>query len=208
RRQPGRPHHHRPRREVKWLAFALAALLPAPALLALHFRDGPPARVTGGFGEDSCLACHSGNALNDPAGMLTLGGFPERYVPGQRYELELALSRSGGIATAGFQLAVRLATGNTQAGTLNVPEPDTSGVALLEERGVQFAYHRRADASRADAGSFRWKISWTAPESAGDVILHAAAVAGDGDESQLEDYVYSLKTGAARECGATPITGT
>ena len=69
----------------------LAVFLPPPSLLALHFRDGPPARVTGGFGEDSCLACHSGKALNEAGGRLTLSGFPEMYVPGARYELELRL---------------------------------------------------------------------------------------------------------------------
>ena len=74
-------------------AATLAVLLPAPSLLALHFRDGPPARVTGGFGEDSCLACHSGKALNEAGGRLTLSGFPEMYVPGATYELELEMSR-------------------------------------------------------------------------------------------------------------------
>jgi hypothetical protein len=171
---------------------AFAVLLAAPALLALHFKDGPPARVTGGFGEDTCLACHSGNVLNDAAGSLGLTGFPERYVPGRRYELELALSRPAGIATAGFQLAVRLDTGNARAGTIEVPDSDAADVALLDERGVQFAHHRRPDAARADAGTFRWKMAWTAPEGAGEVVLHAAAVAGSGDESQLGDYVYAL----------------
>ena len=123
-------------------AFA-ALLLSAPALLALHFRDGPPARVTGGFGEDSCLACHFGNELNESRGQLMLGGFPGIYEPGATYELELALARPG-MAVAGFQLAIRSDPESTQAGTLRVPATDESHMGLLSERGVQFAQHRIA----------------------------------------------------------------
>jgi hypothetical protein len=39
----------------------------------------------------------------------------------------------------------------------------------------------------------RWKLSWTAPETAGKIFAHAAAVAGDGDESQSGDHVYTLE---------------
>jgi hypothetical protein len=39
----------------------------------------------------------------------------------------------------------------------------------------------------------RWKLSWTAPETAGTRVAHAAAVAGDGDESQTGDHVYTLE---------------
>ncbi|MEX0733236.1 MAG: choice-of-anchor V domain-containing protein [Steroidobacteraceae bacterium] len=172
---------------------ALAAFLPATALLALHFRDGPPARVTGGFGEDSCLACHSGNALNQAGGRLTLSGIPERYLPGATYELELTLSRPPKLAAAGFQLAIRRAADKMQAGTIRLSTEDEPRMGLLDERGVQFAHHRLAEAAPPGADSVRWKLSWTAPANAGQVILHAAAVAGDGDDSQLGDYVYKLE---------------
>ncbi|HEY7739502.1 MAG TPA: choice-of-anchor V domain-containing protein, partial [Steroidobacteraceae bacterium] len=172
-------------------AFA-ALLLTAPALLALHFRDGPPARVTGGFGEDSCAACHFGNELNESRGQLMLGGFPGIYQPGARYELELALARPR-MAAAGFQLAIRSDPGSTQAGMLRVPETDESHMDLRFERGVQFAQHRLAESAPGADGMVRWKLTWTAPEAGGRAVLHAAAVAGDGDESQAGDYVYTLE---------------
>lgn len=172
---------------------ALAALLLAtPALLALHFRDGPPARVTGGFGEDSCLACHFGNEPNESRGQLMLGGLPGIYEPGATYELELALVRPG-MAVAGFQLAIRSDPESTQAGALRVPATDESHMGLLSERGIRFAQHRIARAAPGEGGIVRWKLSWTAPEAGGRVALHAAAVAGDGDESQAGDYVYTLE---------------
>ena len=153
------------KRAVRAVA-ALAVLLAAPSLLALHFRDGPPARVTGGFGEDSCLACHSGKALNEAGGRLTLSGFPEMYVPGAMYELELEMSRPPKLASAGFQLAIRFAGDKTQAGTIRLAADDEPRMGLLDERGIQFAHHRLAEVTPPDADSVRWKLSWNAPERA------------------------------------------
>jgi hypothetical protein len=170
---------------------ALTALLPAPALFALHFADGPPARVSGGFGEDSCAACHFDRAVNDASGRLTLAGFPERYEPGATYELELTLSREPAFAAAGFQLAVRLADGLTQAGTIEVPAAEQLRIGLQDQRGVRFAHHRLATTAQPATNTARWKLSWTAPAAVGTVWIHAAAVAADGDESQLGDRVYT-----------------
>lgn len=181
-------------------ALLVAALLPGPALFALHFRDGPPARVTGGFGGDSCIACHSGNVLNDGVGRFTLAGFPGRYTPGTIYDLELTLSRPTAIAAAGFQLAVRRAD-TTQAGTIRVPAEDQARVALLDERGVQYAHHRLVEPAPPAPDTVRWKLSWTAPEDAGEIFVHAAAVAGDGDESQAGDHVYTLEKSAELSSG-------
>lgn len=171
-----------------------AALVPVSAVLALHFRDGPPARVTGGFGEDSCLACHSGQALNEPGGRLTLTRFPERFTPGATYELELALSRPE-TTVAGFELAVRHAD-QTQAGRIRVPAGSEERIGLSDERGVQFAHHLLPDAALAHDGAVRWRLDWTAPDSTGRVVVHAAAVAGDGDDSELGDHVYTLEAAA------------
>jgi hypothetical protein len=45
----------------------------------------------------------------------------------------------------------------------------------------------------------RWKLSWTAPEAGGRAVLHAAAVAGDGDESQAGDFAYTLEAVSASD---------
>jgi hypothetical protein len=181
-----------------WLA-AAAPLVPASTVLALHFRDGPPARVTGGFDEDSCVACHADQPVNDAEGRLTLSGFPKRYAPGRTYEIELALSRPQ-LKAAGFELAVRDARARTQAGKLEIPAGSGERIGLSDERGVQFAHHLRPeqpmqqDASAApEAAAARWALSWTAPDAGGPVVLHAAAVAGDGDDSELGDFVYTTE---------------
>ena len=83
-------------------------MLLGAALPRVSFRDGPPAAVTGGFGEDSCLACHFENALNEPGGSLVLSGLPDSYEPGNEYALSLTLERPA-LRVAGFQLSARMA---------------------------------------------------------------------------------------------------
>jgi hypothetical protein len=39
----------------------------------------------------------------------------------------------------------------------------------------------------------RWALLWTAPDTGDRVVLHASAVAGDGDDSQLGDHVYTVE---------------
>ena len=90
----------------------------------------------------------------------------------------------------GFQLAVRNSEDRTQAGDVTIS--DDKRLGILDERGVQFVQHRLTAAPATGEDTVRWQIAWSAPKSAGRVTLHAAAVAGDGDESQAGDYVYTL----------------
>jgi hypothetical protein len=166
------------------------AALAAPAVLA--FRDGPPARVSGGFGEDDCSVCHVSDALNEPAGRLTLTGLPEQVIAGRAYALTLQLSRPG-LITAGFQLAIRVADESAQAGRLEAAGPNPRRVVVFESRGIQFAQHTAPEIPPGVEGVVRWPLTWTAPAEPGRIAVHAAAVAGDGDESELGDYVYTLE---------------
>jgi hypothetical protein len=174
-------------------------MLAAAAASALAFEDGPPERTTGGFGEDSCLACHMGSAENEPSGTFTLSGLPDRFTPGERYTMMLTLSRKG-TAVAGFQMTVRAAGDGGQAGTLGVPAQERTRVALMSARGVQYAHHTAAGIEVGPGGTNRWSIQWDAPDVDGTVVVHAAAVAGDGDASQIGDHVYTLERTAEAAC--------
>lgn len=167
------------------------ALLLAAAVRGVPFPDGPPAAVTGGFGEDSCLACHFDNGLNEPGGSLVLAGLPDSYEPGGSYTLSLALERSG-LRSAGFQLSARLADGR-QAGTLTAGPSDENRVGVLEHRAIQYIQHELNGVAPTSPGASAWSMVWTAPDSGGPVTFHAAAVAGDHDESQTGDFVYTLE---------------
>ncbi len=163
------------------------------------FRDGPPARVTGGFGEDSCFACHWDGTENDGVGRLQVSGFPEEYEPGVDYELGISL-RHPELVVAGFQLAVRTRDGEAQAGALGLPDPDEGRVAILVDREVEFAHHTVSGTEPVENAAARWSLQWTAPETgSGTALLHISAVAGDGDDSQMGDAVYTLELESRRQ---------
>lgn len=169
------------------------------------FKDGPPARLSGGFGEETCWACHFDAEENDPAGSLTLSGVPDRFVPGESYRLTLTLTRPK-MRVGGFQLTARFAEDGVQAGTLAPLPEEVDRIGVLVEREVQYAHHLLPGVELAAPDTARWTLLWRAPEaeaahSGPTVLFHAAGVAGDGDDSQIGDFVYST---SAESPAATP----
>lgn len=166
---------------------------PAPFTLPLaSFPDGPPARVTGGFGEDTCAACHFTFDDAPPAGRLEVAGLPDCYRGGDGYDLVVTLEDSD-MAVAGFQLAVRVRADATQAGELTAGANDGQRVTVQVDRGVAFAQHTLNGSTPTAPGEARWRVRWTAPSEGRPVVLHATALAGDGDHSQEGDRTYSAK---------------
>jgi hypothetical protein len=176
-------------------AVARAATLCLAAGPLLAFPDAPPAGTTGGFGEDSCFACHFDGTPNDGRGKLTLSGLPERYEGGETYTLTLSLTHPE-MAVAGFLLAIRHVRDGNQAGRLDVPTAESSRVGLTEEREITFAHHLLDGTALEERHEARWSIDWTASASAEPVVVHVSAVAGDGDASQAGDHVYTLERAA------------
>ena len=156
---------------------------------ASRFPHSPPPAHTGGFNEPTCEACHFGEPLNDAPGALEVLGFPERYVPGSRYDLRIRL-RHPELRAAGFQAAVRSpdGQGGSDAGTLE-PLDDRVSATLYE----YVTYLSQSANGAAATDSAEWKISWTAPASRTGVVLNVAGNAADGDASQFGDRVYSLE---------------
>jgi hypothetical protein len=188
--------------EVQGLASEVSPLgtiaFHGPGGLAPAFPDGAPARVAGGFGGDTCLACHwEFDHEEDSVGSLQVTGLPEEWTPGTSYTLEIEVQRPG-MAVGGFQLAARFAADTTQAGTFHIPDHDTERIAVLDEGGLLFAQHTEAGIPVDEGtGRIRWTVVWKAPATGGpgdgEVVLNISAVAGDGDRSQMGDYVYSAE---------------
>lgn len=175
------------------VALAAAASLAAAGSARVHGRAypyGAPPGTTGGFGEPTCAMCHFGNALNAPAGSLTIEGLPARYTPGQAYRLIIRLRRPQ-MAVAGFQLSARTAAG-AQAGTLAAAADGAESVQVQAAAGIQYAGHTEDGSRTATPGAAEWRVVWTAPAS-GSVTFSAAANAADDDNSPLGDYVYALE---------------
>jgi hypothetical protein len=158
---------------------------PGPGLV---YRDGPPAGFSGGFGEDHCQACHSGDKVNASPGSLKISA-PEHYSPEKTYAVTITLTRPG-MAVGGFQLTARFAEGGAQAGTLALADGQQDRVKVMNDRGVQYAYHLRPGSQLTATDVVRWTLRWTAPAGRRAVLFHAAANAANGDDSQSGDFVY------------------
>lgn len=194
---------------------------PAPAAWSGspsgHFLDGPPARVTGGFGEDSCQDCHWDFEVGDPEGSLRVEGIPDAFIPGESYPVTVVLSRPG-MESGGFQLAARYASDTTQAGSFDVAERDRDRARVNTDRDVQFVQHTLVGVPVERPHVTAWSMTWTAPPAPGTgrasapdssgaaprsseppaILFHASAVAADGDESQVGDYVYVFEARTVR----------
>jgi hypothetical protein len=170
---------------------ACAVLFGAVVAIPLRaYPKGPPAGVTGGFGEETCAKCHKTYAVNagreKTLGDLVVTGLPAQYQPGETYALKVEVTheRDGGVW--GFQLAARTKGAGAQAGTL---EPKDTGTQVVTDKGIQYIEHT-AEGIFANVFEF----SWTAPAGpVGDVAIDVAANAADGDASPVGDYIYSSR---------------
>ncbi|MCE2514350.1 MAG: hypothetical protein J4F37_04945 [Acidobacteria bacterium] len=55
------------------------------------YLEGPPAAHVGGFGSDTCHACHFENELDAPGGSLALRGVPVAFAPSATYRITRAV---------------------------------------------------------------------------------------------------------------------
>ena len=161
----------------------------------VFYADGAPPGFSGGFGEPSCHACHFHHEVNTLPGRVALTGVPERYVAGERYPLTVTLSRAG-LRTGGFQLTARFADGGAQAGTLQPAPGDEQRVKVERPGAIEYAGQRRAGSQPVAGDGLRWTLVWTAPSTGGAVQFHAAANAGDNDETVEGDFVYTTSATA------------
>jgi hypothetical protein len=160
------------------------------------YANGAPPGFSGGFGEQSCHACHFQADPNTPPGQVSIAGVPQLFTPGQRYVLTITLTRPG-MRAGGFQLTARFADGGRQAGTLTA---DGDGRVVVERSGdILYANQRATGSALVGPDRAEWTLSWTAPEAGGLVRFHVSANAADGDESTSGDYVYT----ATAETGPT-----
>jgi hypothetical protein len=158
------------------------------------FRDGPPARYTGGFSEPTCVSCHFEGQVNQAPGTLALVGVPEQYEAGKVYPVTVTLTRPG-MLIAGFELSVRFESG-AQAGTLELLPDDKDKIGLTLERDVQYAHHLRPGTSRVVSDTSRWTLRWTAPSSSAPVVFNAVGNAANSDDSPLGDFIFTTEVKA------------
>ena len=143
----------------KWkLGASVFYVLVCACGLLLARSSGPPAGRTGDFGETSCTACHSGNAINAAGGTLTISGVPSNYTPGQTYPITVTISKSGQTRW-GFELSARIVSGATQGGTLIAS--DTANTQIVTQNNIQYIEHTSAG-TQVGAGQGVWTFNWKA----------------------------------------------
>lgn len=164
---------------------------PAAWPAVVRHAAAPPAAHTGGFGEPTCQACHTGLPLNDPGGTLAVS-VPERgALAGSTYRITVRLEGDIYTRRAGFQGALRWADGKRSGRSAGRVRPLGADVAITESpEGVAYV-HQTLSGSDASSGAVEWSFEWTAPPEVGQVALHVAANAANGDDSPLDDLIYT-----------------
>ena len=189
------------------IVIPVAIVLIVLPIAAAAFKEGPYPNVTGGFGDHSCHLCHLDNPINAPGGSLTVEGVPQRFVPGETYDITVTIRRDG-LRRGGFEIAARFAGGTQkgrQAGTWrllddrvqlipgavdHVPTPGPPP-RVSRRGGVVFVQHNLAGSRAAASGRNTWTIEWTAPAPATSTVqFNVAANASNNDDSPLGDYIY------------------
>lgn len=176
-------------------AFVLCAvaLVVTGAAVPVFHATAPPVGHTGGFGEPTCLACHTGDPLNAFGGSVRVEGLPERFLPGTAYPLTVVLLADE-TSVAGFQLAARFGAedgGGRPAGTLRPLDGRVS--VTSDDDGQPYAHQTEAGAVVADPAGSSWTLEWVAPRDGGEVVFHVAANSGNGDNSPLGDLIYAAE---------------
>ena len=163
--------------------------------------EGPPPGHTGGFGEPTCAACHFGAPLNQPGATLEVVGLDEGYRPGQRHPVTIRFE-SFDMLAAGFQGSFRFKNGDQRGAGAGQVRPLDDRVTVVPggDGGPEYVQHTRAGSAPAD-GAAEWTFEWRAPDAEAPVVFHLAANSGGGDDSPLDDLVYTLSV------TLTPVAG-
>lgn len=164
----------------------MAIVIVPGALTLFAYKEGPPPDRTGGFGGETCLACHAGNPLNAPEGSLRIAGIPDAYQPGAAYRIAITLARKD-LYTAGFQITARNSA-REFVGTWRALDDRTKVVE-------GFVQQTARGANAPKDGENQWELEWTAPSSSNSAIMfNAAANASNDDASALGDFIYTYET--------------
>ncbi len=139
------------------IVIKLSIILALVTGVVLANSAGPQLGLTGGFGENTCVQCHSSFQVNSGGGSVSISGLPPNgYTPDTEYSLAVTVSKSGQLRW-GFELAARFQDGGNQAGSLiagNGTQIRTGG-----PQNVQYISHNAPGtwAGTQDSGAWSFK---------------------------------------------------
>jgi hypothetical protein len=150
--------------------------------------SGAPAGRTGAPGEQSCVACHAGTALNgddlNSLVMLDANDNPvTNYFPDSTYTM--VFNNTDPAVKKGFQLVGLKLSDNLQAGV--VTGNSSTGTNRITSGNKQYINHTGASTGFTNG----WRFTWTAPSSnVGDVRFYVAANATNNNNNTSGDKIY------------------
>jgi hypothetical protein len=172
-----------------WLA--LVALL---GIQAVDYTNAPPVSHTGAPGENTCRACHGGFGLNpdtEASAQIVVrknGEIVDAYVPGEVYEVEVSVSRTG-TNKFGFQLTA-LGTANAMAGSWTAGAGSATGNGSGSLASRRYIYHTSSGTS--GTGTRTWNFTWNAPATGlGNVVFYLAYNCSNANGSSSGDRIYT-----------------
>ncbi|HYZ86443.1 MAG TPA: choice-of-anchor V domain-containing protein [Bryobacteraceae bacterium] len=168
-------------------------------IVLLAYSGGPPPRVTGAPGDQTCnqVGCHVGTAVNGGGGNVAIavdGG--NTYTPGGTKRITLTITDANARAY-GFQASARLASNErtAQAGTF---VPGSQQFVQCEDgrerpsggcpssASIEFIEHTSPFSTNTIS------FQWTAPATAsGEVRIYVATNAANGNGTQSGDHIYT-----------------
>ncbi len=149
----------------------------------------PPQGYTGVSGF-YCNACHSGNALNNPGGSVTVNGLPdEGYTPGATYNFSVTIAHStANRKRYGFSIIAKNSSGAT-AGSFS------SSNANAAQNGQELSHFNAINFSTLSQSYTYNNLTWTAPANPGaddqNITFYFAGNAANGNGSNSGDYIYT-----------------
>jgi len=173
--------------------------------LLFAFSAGPLPQLTGGFGEKTCVLCHTSHDLNEGrtlGGVFHILGVPKTYIEGTSYPITVIIGHPGQ-SRWGFELSVRHTPSGAQAGRLSPVDEMTQ---VKEEGGIQYIEHTSiGNRQHTMDGPVEFHFNWVAPDpSGGPVLVNAAGNAANANGDPSGDYIYTA--GAYSGVGGTYTT--
>ena len=187
---------------MKHLPILAAILLSTTLSAPLNATEnGLPVARTGGFGEQTCAACHRPEPLNT-GNQASVSIDVGPYVPGAKQRVIVKVSSAAGNRW-GFQLTARLANNTpVSAGTFEAINQFTA-VRCTDGRfapcpggGVTYVTHTSVGSAPGGQPGFKqFAFDWTPPAAdVGAITFAAAGLAADGDRGTNSDITAVTTT--------------
>ncbi len=161
---------------------------------AVDYTSGPPVSNTGAPGENTCRSCHAGFSLNpdlEASAQIVVrqnGQAVESYVPGQSYEVEVTVSRTG-TTKFGFQMTA-LGSGNAMAGNWTAAAGTSTGNGTGSLSARRYIHHNSGGVSGTNVKT--WNFTWNAPATGlGNVVFYLAYNCANNNNSSSGDRIYT-----------------